>query len=137
MSVELGSDAVFKLDDSTGSNLVDLSAYLTDCGMTRSVDALEKTHFGDTAKKYFPGLEDGQISVSGDYDPTLDAHLDGIVRVADLDWEYYPQGNASGDPKYSGQCILTSFNPSGNVAELGKIGFELQVSGGVTRALVP
>jgi hypothetical protein len=136
MSFELGTDAVLKIADS-GETLQDVSAYLTSDGLAQEVEAVEATHFGDTARKYVPGLEDASVSLEGDFDPVPDANLSGIKRVRDVAWEYHPQGEGTGLPVYSGVGMLTSYEITAEPGELGKFSSEFQVSGGATRDVNP
>lgn len=134
MSVELGTKAVLKIGDSTNA-LQDVSTYLTDSGLPRTVDSIEATTFGKTKKVYKPGLQDGTISLSGDWDVAIDGILDGIMGLADRNWEYYPQGVGTGLPKYSGLAMITKYETSDAVADLGKFTAELQQSDAITRAI--
>lgn len=134
MSTTLGTEAVLKIADS-GATLRDLSAYLTSDGLAEPIEALEATHFGDTAKKYTPGLADATVSLEGDFDSTADGYLDGIKRVADVAWEYYPVGEGTGLPKYAGVGMLTSKEITTTPGELAKFSAEFQVSGGATRTV--
>lgn len=132
-----GSVGVFKLADS-GAVMQDITAYLTSNGLSDAIDAVESTHLGDTAKEYVPGLEDHSFDLGGNADPTLDAQLWGIKRKL-VNFEYYPFGNAGGvgtNVKYSGQCLITSYDRTGGVSALVTFSAKGQVSGAVTRALV-
>jgi hypothetical protein len=103
-----GKSTVFKIDDS-GGTLRDISNTLTDVSFPRSVDTAETSSFGDSAKTYIVGLSDATISVSGNFDATVDGFLAGVVgHATPLDFEYGPEGSTSPDVKYTGTCFLTS-----------------------------
>jgi hypothetical protein len=134
MATTHGSKAVFKVQDS-GGVLRDLSAYLTSAGLSRSADTAEITTLGSTSKTYIPGLLDGTIPIEGHYDPTVDGYLAGILGM-ERPFEYYPAGEpaSTSKPKYTGSCILTSYEASTPVDDAGSISGEFQVTGAVTRA---
>jgi hypothetical protein len=134
MAFSHGSTAVFKVQDS-GGTLRDLSAYLTSTGLPRETDVAETTTLGKTAKTYIPGLEDGSIPIEGPWEPTLDGYLDGIRRMT-RNFEYYPAGTAVGAVKYSGACILTSYEINSEVEDANSFSGEFQITDTVTRAIV-
>lgn len=128
-----GKNAVFKLDDS-GGTLRDLSAYLDEVSMPRSIETAETTTFGSSAKTYITGLSDATISLSGKFDSTADGYLAGVVgQAALLDWEYGPEGSTGGQVKYSGTAIMTSYDVGATVGDAVTASVELQVSGAITR----
>ena len=128
-----GKPTVFKVDNSGGS-LTDISNTLTDVSFPRSVDTAETSAFGDSAKTYIVGLSDATVSVSGNYDATVDAHLAGVLgQAATLSFEYGPEGSTSTFVKYTGECILTSYEKSGAIGDVVTYSAEFQVTGAVTR----
>lgn len=128
-----GKSTVFKVDNNAGS-LTDISNTLTDVSFPRSVDTAETSVFGDSAKTYIVGLSDATLSVSGNYDATVDAHLAAVLgQAATLSFEYGPEGSTSTFIKYSGECILTSYEKSGAIGDVVTYSAEFQVTGAVTR----
>jgi hypothetical protein len=128
-----GKSTVFKIDDS-GGTLRDISNTLTDVSFPRSVDTAETSSFGDSAKTYIVGLSDATISVSGNFDATVDGFLAGVIGLATpLDFEYGPEGSTSPDVKYTGTCFLTSYEKSGAIGDVVTYSAEFQVTGAVTR----
>lgn len=134
MAFSHGSAAVFKVTDS-GSTLRDLSTYLKSDGLSFSGDTAETTTHGATAKTYIPGLVGGNFSLEGLFDPTVDGYLAGL-RGLTTTFEYYPAGTPVGvtKPKYSGSCILTAYDLSGDVGDAMSWSAEFQITGAVTRA---
>lgn len=137
-----GKKTVFKLDDS-GGTLRDLSAYVNSSSLQRLLDLLETTCFGATAKTYITGFADAKIPFAGFWDPTVDGYLAGAFdaladgTIASLSFELYPEGTGSGKVKFSGEAVLISYEASmGSNQATGWTG-ELQVTGSVTRGLVP
>lgn len=131
MAFSHGSDAYFGVDDS-GATLRDLSAYLTSAGLPRSADVGEVSTMGVSSKQYIGGLKDATIPIEGPFDPTVDGWLEGILGVI-RDFEYGPAGNASGQVKYSGTAILTSYEVSTPVDDAATFTGEFQVTGDITR----
>lgn len=128
-----GKSTVFKVDNS-GGTLTDISNTLTDVSFPQSIETAETTSFGSSAKTYIVGLSDSTVSVSGNWDATVDAHLAGIAgQAASVSFEYGPEGSTSTYIKYSGEAILTSYEKSGAVGDVVTYSAEFQVTGTVTR----
>ena len=128
-----GKATVFKVDNSGGS-LTDISNVLTDVSFPQTIETAETTSFGSNAKTYVVGLSDATISISGNFDTTVDAHLSGVLgQAATLSFEYGPEGSVALDAKYTGECIMTSYEKSGAVGDVVTFSAEFQVTGTVTR----
>lgn len=130
-----GKSAVFKVDDS-GGTLRDLSAYLNDVSFPRDIETAETTTFGAAggAKTYIVGLNDATISISGLFDATADGYLAGVVgHATPLDFEYGPAGSSGGSVKYSGTCLMTSYEVSAAVGDAVQASADFQVTGQITR----
>ncbi len=136
MAFNHGSVAIFKVDDA-GATLRDLSTYLKNAGLARSADTAETSALGTTAKTYVVGLVDATIPIEGMFDPTVDGYLSGLLGFGPTDFEYFPAGEPVGatKPKFSGQCILTSYEVTTGVDDMATISGEFQVTGAVTRAV--
>jgi len=127
-----GKASVFKVDNNAGS-LTDISTVLTDVSFPQSVETAETTAFGSSAKSYIVGLTDGTISISGNFDKTVDIHLAAIVGKTDsVSFEYGPEGSTATYAKYTGECFLTSYEKSGGVGDVVKFSAEFQVTGAIT-----
>lgn len=135
-----GKNTYFQLDSSAGS-LVNLSTYLTDVGFPKSIETAETTTFGvsGSSKTYIVGLNDTTVSLSGNWDSVLDAHFAGVISAqaagtqATGTFEYGPAGSTAGLVKYTGECIVTSYEVSNPVGDVVTFSAELQVTGAVTR----
>ena len=127
-----GKDAYFALD--TSGTLDNLTTYLTDISFPETVETVDVTTIGDSAKEYIVGLKDATISLSGNWNLTWDQLVDGVVGSAStLTFNYGPNGNASPKVKYSGECIITNYSVSSGIGDAVKFSLDLQVTGGVTR----
>lgn len=135
MAFRHGKNASFKLDNS-GGTLTDISAYCDEVSLPRTIETAETTTFGVSggSKTYVTGLNDSTISVSGKWDSTLDAHLAGVLgQEASLSFEYGPEGTTSTRIKFTGECIMTSFEVGSPVGDVVSFSAEFQVTGPVTR----
>lgn len=137
MAFTHGSQAKFKLGDAAGV-LQDLSAYITSISMPREIEEGETTTLaaGATgARTFIPGLIGATISLEGKFDPALDTHMNGILRLI-RDFEYYPAGEPAGatKPKYSGECFVTSYETDTDVDNPSEWSAELRITGVVARA---
>jgi hypothetical protein len=133
MAFKHGKNAVFKVDNS-GGTLTNISTYLNNISMPRSIETGETTSFGNSAKTYIVGLSDSTISIDGTWDATVDAHLAAVLgQDASLTFEYGPEGSGTGAIKYTGECFLTSFETSSPVADVVTFTAEFQVTGTITR----
>ena len=128
-----GKSTVFKVDNS-GSSLTDISNTLTDVGFPQTVDTAETSTFGSSAKSYVVGLTDSSLSISGNFDATVDAHLAGILgQSASVSFEYGPEGSTAGFVKYTGEALMTSYEKSGAIGDVVSYSAEFQVTGAITR----
>lgn len=126
-----GKSTDFQIDD-TGGTIRDISNTLTSVDFPETIDTAETTAFGSTSKSYIVGLRDATISVSGIWDATVDSYFIG-TEPASRSFVYGPAGSTSGNVKYSGECILTSFSISNPVGDVVTFSADFQVTGDVTR----
>jgi hypothetical protein len=128
-----GKSTVFKVDNAAGS-LTDISNTLTDVGFPQTVDTAETSTFGSSAKSYVVGLTDSSLSISGNFDATVDTHLAGILgQSASVSFEYGPEGSTAGFVKYTGEALMTSYEKSGAIGDVVSYSAEFQVTGAITR----
>jgi hypothetical protein len=128
-----GKSTVFKVDNAAGT-LTNISDTLTDVSFPQTVDTAETSTFGSSAKSYVVGLTDSTLSVAGNFDATVDTHLAGVLgQAASLSFEYGPEGSTNGFVKYTGECILTSYEKSGAIGDVVSYSAEFQVTGAITR----
>lgn len=150
MAASHGSKAVFQLTDAGGTSR-DISAYVNTSGLQKKIDAVDVTGQGQgsaPAKSFIPGLSETDIPIEANWDDAAttgtDAVLGGIADAGGvqtngslLTFIYGPKGSGSGARKYTGSCILTSYDENAPVG--GKLGVKanLKVSGAVTRTTFP
>jgi len=128
-----GKNTVFKIDNSSGA-LQDISAYCNDVDFPQPVDTTETTTFGATSKTFVAGLKSATISISGNFDPAVDAILGGILGNANTStFEYGPEGGTSGKVKYTGECYCTSYGVKSGMGGAVTFSASFQITGNVTR----
>ena len=135
-----GKNANFQLDNSAGS-IQDLSTYIDEVTMPRSVETGETTTFGVTggSKTYVVGLNDSTISLKGKWDATLDAHMAAVISAQDsgslasATFKYGPESSTASRIQYTGECFITSYEVGSPVGDVVTWSAELQVTGAITR----
>ena len=125
-----GKNAAFKIDDS-GGTLRDISDVLTDVSISRTADVAEVSSFSNSSKAFVSGLTDATLTISGSFDATVDGYLSGILG-AEGSFEFYPIGTTGGNPKASGEAIMTSYDRTPDIGGAVTFTAAFQVSGDVT-----
>jgi hypothetical protein len=128
-----GKSAYFNLD-TVGGTPTDLSAYCDNIDFSAAMEAAETTTFGNSAKTFIAGLNDATFSVSGNFDPALDAHMTGILAAhpASLTFVIGPQGSTGGQREIGGECLLTGYTVNPPVGDKVTFTADFQVTGAVT-----
>ena len=118
---------------------VDFSDSLAAVTLDISKEQLETTAFGDAARTYIAGLQDGSVTLSfhqdfaaSAVDETLHAALGTEVAIV-----VKPTSAAvgAGNPSYSFNALVTQITPfSSNVGDLATQDVTFPISGAVTRA---
>ena len=126
-----GKSTDFQVDD-TGGTIRDISNTLTSVDFPETIDTAETTAFGATSKSYIVGLRDASISISGIWDATVDGYFIG-TEPASRSFVYGPVGSTSGNVKYTGEAIMTSYGISNPVGDSVTFSADFQVTGDVTR----
>jgi len=125
-----GKNAAFKIDDS-GGTLRDISDVLTDVSISRTADVAEVSAFSNSSKAFVSGLKDETLTISGSFDATVDGYLSGILG-SEGSFEFYPIGTTGGNPKASGEAIMTSYDRTPDIGGAVTFSAAFQVSGDVT-----
>ena len=124
-----GKNAAFKIDDS-GGTLRDISDVLTDVSISRTADVAEVSAFSNSSKAFVSGLKDATLTISGSFDATVDGYLSGILG-SEGSFEFYPIGTTGGNPKASGEAIMTSYDRTPDIGGAVTFSAAFQVSGDV------
>lgn len=135
-----GKNSVIKIGDSTNV-LYDLSPIVDSTANPRTLGNAEVTHFGDTAKEFIVGLSESTLSIQGKFDATMDQKINGAIdalvagTIASISYEYGPAGTTTGNPKYTGSFIPTTYDVSSPVAGAVTIKLDGVVTGPRTRGV--
>lgn len=121
-------------------NEYDLSSYFNDASTSRSVETAETTAFGNSAKTYITGLQDGTISLSGMFDGganAIDQEMTDIIGSNDggILTIAVSGSLAIGQRVISALGELTSYEVSAPVGDVVAANAEFQVDGGVGNAI--
>jgi hypothetical protein len=128
-----GQAAVFKIDDS-GGTLRNISDALNSISFPREAEVLETTSFGSSDRTYIVGFKNGTISIEGSFDAIYDGYLAGVLgQDATLSFEYGPEGSTVTYTKYTGECIMTSYESTAGIGDVVSVSAEFQITGAVTR----
>jgi hypothetical protein len=126
-----GVGASFKLDNAASPNtLTDISTYLDSIQGSSSQEELDGTTFQPNVavpvKNTIYGFADKGYSLSGKWSAGAESFFSGVEGLSGLDFEYGPEGTASGKTKISGRCSVGSY--SGPIADVnGVITFTVEV----------
>lgn len=138
MAASHGSKAVFKIGTAADpATTQDLSQYGNSVGLTLSRDASEVTTFALGSKQYIPGLKDATVPFEGPHDSVSDQLMwDLYDQGVIVDFEYFPAGEGTGNPKFTGKMFVTSYEVSSEISDANATSGEFQCTGDVARELV-
>ena len=118
---------------------IDLSAYVTNFTLTRSVDSLEVTAMGDTGHRYVAGLENNTITVDLINDDAASAVLQTMNTLFKTN-AYFKcaldksAAGSAANPFYTGLIFVDTITPiNGATSDLGTQSLTFQVSGAITK----
>lgn len=129
MAFNSGKDSFFSVDGT------DISSYVNQLSLSRDVNTLETTSFGSDQASFVVGIEGLSISGSASFDATADGVMAGLFDGSVVAFEYRPN-NASSQPKYTGNALVTNYTIDSSATDLVSISFSLIVTGAVTRGTV-
>ena len=124
-----GKDFFFSVDGT------DISSYVNQLSLSRDINTLETTSFGSDQASFVVGIEGLSISGSATVDATADGVMAGLFDGSVVAFDYRPN-NASSQPKYTGNALVTNYTIDSSATDLVSISFSLIVSGAVTRGTV-
>jgi hypothetical protein len=124
-----GNKTSFKLDNAAGV-LTDISTYLTNVEGSADVEKLDGTTFQPTVsvplKENYYGFSEKTLSLSVNWSPGAETFFSGIELATDLDYEYGPEGTASGKVKIYGKCNAGTWSgPSSSIGAITTASFEV------------
>lgn len=129
MATYFGSDGSCKVVTTGGSPAA--IGELLSWSLTMTADTVECTTMGLTDRKYVAGLSTGTASLSMFWDPDNAAQVD-LVQRDSVDAEFYGEGTATGDTKYTGTFIVTSAARGATHDGIATLDVEMQLTGALT-----
>jgi len=128
----------FILIDSNAGTPTNLSAYADNFAWPQTIQTLDVSAFGTSAKAFINGLTDGDtVTQSGPLDVTLHSHLSNVKAAqaagsstSTITWG--PGGSVSGQPKISAEAWLSSYQITTAVGGRMEYSASWQVTGAVT-----
>jgi len=139
MAFTHGKNTFVSLEDGSASSgtVRELTTYLDNVSHPFTVEQADVTTYGRGHKAYLAGLRDTSVSISGKWDPTVDAWLAGATGVL-----AYPEsrtmivGPAGHDPgmvKYEFEVVMTSYEVQMPVGDAVSFSAEFVVADTPTR----
>lgn len=134
MAAKRGLNADIQIDDS-GGTLRDISRSVKNVNFSRDIETIDATTFqppgGD--KEFIVSFKDNKFDIEGNADATVTGYLNGIAgQEATVSFQYGPEGPTSGNRKYTGECLMTSFKEGTPVGGLNTFTASFQITGQVT-----
>ena len=139
MAVAHSKLSVVKIDTS-GGVLTDVSTYCNSASLERELEENDSTTFGaGFSRSYIAGFANTMFNVGGPWSRESDTFFSAIYTamrngtLATVSFEYGPEGEATGDIKYSGELVMLNYN--GANAEIDNpqaFEVEFRVSGALT-----
>lgn len=122
----------------------DISTYVSSVSLNTSLDVVETTTMGSTARTRIAGLADNAITLEFSQDFASGA-LEQLIYPSDalskigtaVAMEVRPTSSAVGatNPKYTFNALITEWQPvSGAVGELATVSVTWPISGAITKA---
>jgi hypothetical protein len=139
MAAKRGLSADIRIDNSGGA-LTDISRSVKTVNFSRDAELLDATTFqapsGD--KEFIVGFKDNKFSIEGNADDVVATHLNGIAgQEATVSFQYGPEGSAAGKRRYTGECVMVSYNESTPATGLNTFTANFQITGQVTVGVYP
>lgn len=112
----------FFIDNAAGA-LTEISTYVDAVTLSSSLDETEVTTFGAQRKAYIAGFNEGEISLGGNWDRTFDVLFSALEQgftdgtITSVTFEYGPEGNDSGDKRYTGEAVLTEYEVDSSIQD--------------------
>jgi hypothetical protein len=131
-SFRSAKNGFFSLTSATGG-VINYSSGVDNVSLSRSVQDLVVTTFGDSDVNRIAGLRDASISISGHFASTYEEKLSAALGHSTLlSWVYGPESTANTRRKLSGSAVLTGFTIGGAVDGKVDMSFDLACSGTIT-----
>ncbi len=138
MAVMDGQRSRFRIAD-VGGVMRDLSAHIIEVSGLPGERALsEVTALGDSGARFNPSIESVLFTLCGVFDDTANEGADAVLgalryHTAPTRFEYAPAGLKSGSVRYTGVCLVKSYELTSRAGEPISWKATLQVDGATSR----
>ncbi len=140
MAIFIGDLVTIEVMTTAGGTTLDFdfTAYSRGGAIDESTEAIEASHYGQTAKQFIPGLSEGSFSFTMDHDTgTLSTspqkNLRDIHRVTRA-WRVRPLGAGAGKQEYTFDGFVTSSPIALGFDDPVASDVEVQITGPITHA---
>lgn len=118
----------FGLSNGTAPEVVDVSTYLDSVELSSDTDELDGTNFQAPAKKILPGFTQRSGSLGGKWSTAAHAFWRSVEGKSGLNYEYGPEGGATGAVLLTGECSCFSYSgPIASVDDVTTYTVELRI----------
>lgn len=138
MASFIGNEVTIEVMTTAGGTTLDFdfTAFARGGAIDESIDAVEATHYGQTAKGFIPGLSEGKFSFTIDHDTgTLSTspqkNLRDIHRTTRA-WRVRPLGSGAGKQEYTFDGFVSSSPIALGHDEIVATDVEVQITGAIT-----
>jgi hypothetical protein len=115
------------------TTLTDFTAKTLGVSLSIEGEEVDATTFGNVYRDFEGSFIGGSFSVTYKYDATIFGQLGAIMTNRDsIDFQWSPDGTASGKPKVTGAMVMTSLNNDASVGDLLQIECEFRINGAIT-----
>tara|TARA_R100000734_G_scaffold15997_1_gene12075 strand:- start:460 stop:849 length:390 start_codon:yes stop_codon:yes gene_type:complete len=125
MATHLGKEGTVQV----GSNAI---GEIRSFSIDETIDTVEDTSMGDSAKSYLASIKDFSGSVDVLYDETDTNGQTALAVGASVTLNFAPEGTASGDVKLTGTAIVTGKSITSSFDGLVEASITVQGTGGLT-----
>tara|TARA_Y100000114_G_scaffold39265_1_gene34947 strand:- start:2019 stop:2408 length:390 start_codon:yes stop_codon:yes gene_type:complete len=125
MATHLGKEGTVQV----GSNAI---AEIRSFSIDESIDVVEDTSMGDSAKTYLASIKDFSGTIDVLYDETDTNGQTALSVGSSVTVNFAPEGTDSGDVKLTGTAIVTGKSVNSSFDGLVESTIQIQGSGGLT-----
>lgn len=122
MAETTGKDGLIKI----GANTVGETKGWT---IDETVEVKDATAQRDTTRTKIAGFASFSGSIEANFDPD-DVGQGAILLGSVISFEFYPNGETSGDPKWTGDALITKISHGINFDDVISISFDFESNGG-------
>ena len=118
MAFIAGKDSAITIDGTA------LTSYVDSMSLSRDINTLTVTSFGDDNEAYIAGVSGFSIDISGSFDATADSAIAGMFDGAVVAFDFRPN-DTSGAPKYTGNALITNYTIDSSAGD--KVSFSASI----------